>query len=295
MIPKEILRKVRRIEIRSRRLVNEVFAGQYQSVFKGRGMEFDEVREYQPGDDVRSIDWNVTARMGQPFVKKFVEERELTVLFLADVSASNRFGSVGQLKKDLIAEMTAVLAFSAIRNNDRVGLVLFSGEVERYVPPRKGVGHGLRVIREALYHEPRRRDTAVGPALEFLNHVVTRRSVCFLLTDFMFPDAADRLLAIAARRHDVIAVVVSDRREQAWPKSAGLVEFEDLETGERFVRDAADPATRVRLTERAAAQRAALLTRLRRAGIDAIEVSAGEPYDRALVRFFRERERRQRA
>lgn len=295
MIPKEILRKVRRIEIRSRRLVNEVFAGQYQSVFKGRGMEFDEVREYQPGDDVRSIDWNVTARMGQPFVKKFVEERELTVLFLADVSASNRFGSVGQLKKDLIAEMTAVLAFSAIRNNDRVGLVLFSGEVERYVPPRKGVGHGLRVIREALYHEPRRRDTAVGPALEFLNHVVTRRSVCFLLTDFMFPDAADRLLAIAARRHDVIAVVVSDRREQAWPKSAGLVEFEDLETGERFVRDAADPATRTRLTERAAAQRAALLTRLRRAGIDAIEVSAGEPYDRALVRFFRERERRQRA
>jgi uncharacterized protein (DUF58 family) len=294
MIPKEILRKVRRIEIRSRRLVNEVFAGQYQSVFKGRGMEFDEVREYQPGDDVRSIDWNVTARMGQPFVKKFVEERELTVLFLADVSASNRFGSAGQLKKDLIAEMTAVLAFSAIRNNDRVGLVLFSGEVEGYVPPRKGVGHGLRVIREALYHEPRRRDTAVVPALEFLNHVITRRSVCFLLTDFLFPDAADRLLAIAARRHDVIAVVVSDRREQAWPR-AGLVEFEDLETGERFLRDAADPATRKRLVERAAAQRADLLSRLRRAGIDAIEVSAGEPYDRALVRFFRERERRLRA
>jgi uncharacterized protein (DUF58 family) len=294
MIPKEILRKVRRIEIRSRRLVNEVFAGQYQSVFKGRGMEFDEVREYQPGDDVRSIDWNVTARMGQPFVKKFVEERELTVLFLADVSASNRFGSAGQLKKDLIAEMTAVLAFSAIRNNDRVGLVLFSGEVEGYVPPRKGVGHGLRVIREALYHEPRRRDTAVVPALEFLNHVITRRSVCFLLTDFLFPDAADRLLAIAARRHDVIAVVVSDRREQAWPR-AGLVEFEDLETGERFLRDAADPATRKRLVERAAAQREDLLSRLSRAGIDAIEVSAGEPYDRALVRFFRERERRLRA
>ncbi|MBM4154131.1 MAG: DUF58 domain-containing protein [Lentisphaerae bacterium] len=293
MIPKEILRKVRRIEIRSRRLVNEVFAGQYQSVFKGRGMEFDEVREYQPGDDVRSIDWNVTARMGQPFVKKFVEERELTVLFLADVSASNRFGSLGQLKKDLIAEMTAVLAFSAIRNNDRVGLVLFSGEVEAYVPPRKGVGHGLRVIREALFHEPRRRDTAVAPALEFLNHVITRRSVCFLLTDFLFPDAADRLLSIAARRHDVIAVVVSDRREQAWPK-AGLVEFEDLETGERFLRDASDPSTRARLTGRAAAQRADLLSRLRRAGLDAIEVSAGEPYDRALVRFFRERERRQR-
>ena len=293
MIPKEILRKVRRIEIRSRRLVNEVFAGQYQSVFKGRGMEFDEVREYQPGDDVRSIDWNVTARMGQPFVKKFVEERELTVLFLADVSASNRFGSLGQLKKDLIAEMTAVLAFSAIRNNDRVGLVLFSGEVEAYVPPRKGVGHGLRVIREALFHEPRRRDTAVAPALEFLNHVITRRSVCFLLTDFLFPDAADRLLSIAARRHDVIAVVVSDRREQAWPR-AGLVEFEDLETGERFLRDASDPSTRACLTGRAAAQRADLLSRLRRAGLDAIEVSAGEPYDRALVRFFRERERRQR-
>ena len=288
----ELLKKVRRIEIVARRMVDDLFGGQYHSVFRGRGMEFDEVREYQPGDDVRSIDWNVTARMGQPFVKKFVEERELTVLFLADVSASNRFGSVGQLKKDLIAEMTAVLAFSAIRNNDRVGLVLFSGEVECYVPPRKGVGHGLRVIREALYHEPRRRDTAVGPALEFLNHVITRRSVCFLLTDFLFPDAADRLLAIAARRHDVIAVVVSDRREQAWPRTAGLIEFEDLETGERFLRDASDPATRKRLTERAAAQRADLLTRLSRAGIDRIEVSAGEPYDRALVRFFRERERR---
>jgi uncharacterized protein (DUF58 family) len=294
MIPREILRKVRRIEIRSRRLVNEVFAGQYQSVFKGRGMEFDEVREYQPGDDVRSIDWNVTARMGQPFVKKFVEERELTVLFLADVSASNRFGSIGQLKKDLVAEMTAVLAFSAIRNNDRVGLVLFAEDVECYVPPRKGVGHGLRVIREALVHEPRRRGTAVAPALEFLNHVVTRRSVCFLLSDFRFPDAADRLLSVAARRHDLIAVVVSDRREEAWPKDGGLIEFEDLETGERFLRDASHAATRAMLTGEAAAGRAALLSRLRRAGVDTIEVSTdpNEPYDRALVRFFRERERR---
>ncbi|MBU4459304.1 MAG: DUF58 domain-containing protein [Verrucomicrobia bacterium] len=294
MIPREILRKVRRIEIRSRRLVNEVFAGQYQSVFKGRGMEFDEVREYQPGDDVRSIDWNVTARMGQPFVKKFVEERELTVLFLADVSASNRFGSIGQLKKDLVAEMTAVLAFSAIRNNDRVGLVLFSEDIECYVPPRKGVGHGLRVIREALYHEPRHRGTAVVPALEFLNHVITRRSVCFLLSDFRFPDAADRLLSVAARRHDLIAVVVSDRREQAWPKDGGLVEFEDLETGERFLRDASHAGTRATLTGNAATERAALLSRLRRAGIDTIEVSTdpNEPYDRALIRFFRERERR---
>ena len=294
MIPREILRKVRRIEIRSRRLVNEVFAGQYQSVFKGRGMEFDEVREYQPGDDVRSIDWNVTARMGQPFVKKFVEERELTVLFLADVSASNRFGSTVQLKKDLIAEMAAVLAFSAIRNNDRVGLVLFSDEVETYVPPRKGIGHGLRVIREALYHEPRHRGTAVAPALEFLNHVVTRRSVCFLLSDFLFPDSGERLLSIAARRHDLVAVVVSDRREQAWPR-VGLVEWEDAETGARRLLDTSDPATRRALTERAATQRAALLSRLRRAGLDTIEVSAGEPYDRALVRFFRERERRLRA
>lgn len=294
MIPRDILRKVRQIEIRTRHLVNEVFAGQYHSVFKGRGMEFDEVREYLPGDDIRAIDWNVTARMGHPYVKKFVEERELTVMLVADISASNRFGSTPQLKKDLIAELTAVLAFAAIRNNDRVGLALFTDEVECYVPPRKGTSHVLRVVREALVHPPRRRATSVVPALEFLNHVMTRRAVCFLISDFLFPDPAERLLAVTARRHDLIGVVVGDRREQAWPR-AGLVWWEDAETGEARLLDTSDDRTRRALTKRQAVRREALLGRLRRAGIDPIEVTAGESYERALIQFFRERERRMRS
>lgn len=291
MIPRDILRKVRRIEIRSRRLVNDVFAGSYHSVFKGRGMEFDEVRAYQPGDDVRAIDWNVTARMGQPFVKKFIEERELTVVLMADVSASNRFGSRTQLKKDLIAEIAAVLAFSAIRNSDRVGLALFTDRIERFVPPRKGVGHGLRVVRDVLAFEPSGRGTDVGPALEFLHHALTRRAVCFLISDFLFPDPRERRLAAAARRHDLIAVWVSDRREAAWPK-VGLVEWEDAETGERRRVDTSDDAARRRIAEGAVRRRQEWMGRLQRFGIDVIEATAGEPYDRALIRFFRERERR---
>ncbi len=291
MIPRELLRKVRRIELRSRRLVNEVFAGSYHSVFKGRGIEFDEVREYAIGDDVRTIDWNVTARMGQPFVKKYVEERELTVVLVADVSASNRFGSRAQLKRDLIAELAAVLAFSAIRNNDRVGVLLFSEQVERFVPPRKGVAHGLRVIREVLAAEPTRPGTDAGPALEFLNHALHRRAVVFLLSDFLFPDPHARRMAVAARRHDLIAVFVSDRREQAWPR-VGVVEWCDAETGTRHMLDTSNARVRRALTESAAAHRAGWLERLRRIGVDTIEVSTGEPYDRALVRFFRERERR---
>ncbi|MCX7818202.1 MAG: DUF58 domain-containing protein [Kiritimatiellae bacterium] len=293
MIPQELLRKVRRIELRSRRLVNEVFAGSYHSVFKGRGIEFDEVREYTIGDDVRTIDWNVTARMGQPFVKKYVEERELTVVLVADVSASNRFGSRAQLKSDLIAEIAAVLAFSAIRNNDRVGVLLFSNQVERFVPPRKGVAHGLRVIREVLAAEPEQRGTDVGPAVEFLNHALHRRAVVFLLSDFLFPEPRRRALAVAARRHDLIAVIVQDRRELAWPR-AGVVEWWDVESGLCRLVDTSNARVRRQLTEAATAHRRAWLDRLRAVGADAIEVTTGEPYDRALVRFFRERERRQR-
>jgi len=291
MIPRELLRKVRRIELRSRRLVNDVFAGSYHSVFKGRGIEFDEVREYTPGDDVRTIDWNVTARMGQPFVKKYIEERELTVVLVADVSASNRFGSRAQLKRDLIAELAAVLAFSAIRNNDRVGVLLFSEQVERFVPPRKGLAHGLRVIREVLATEPRRVGTDVAPALEFLNHALHRRAVVFLMSDFLFAEPRARLMAVAARRHDLIAIVVGDRREQGWP-CAGIVEWCDAETGRRRLLDTSDRRVRRALSEAATAHRTAWRERLRRIGVDTIEVSTGEPYDRALVRFFRERERR---
>lgn len=291
MIPRELLRKVRRIELRSRRLVNDVFAGSYHSVFKGRGIEFDEVREYTVGDDVRTIDWNVTARMGQPFVKKYVEERELTVVLIVDVSASHHFGSRVQLKRDLIAELAAVLAFSAIRNNDRVGLLMFSEQVERFVPPRKGVAHGLRVIREVLAAEPQRLGTDVGPALEFLTHALHRQAVVFLMSDFLFPDPCVRRMAVAARRHDLIAVIVSDRRELAWPR-VGVVDWQDAETGSRRVLDSSNSQVRRALTELVAAHRTTWLDWLRRMGVDTIQVATGEPYDRALVQFFRERQRR---
>ncbi len=291
MIPREVLRKVRKIEIRSRRLVNEVFAGSYVSVFKGRGMEFDEVREYQIGDDVRAIDWNVTARMGHPYVKKYVEERELTVVLAADVSGSNRFGSLQQLKRDLIAELGAVLALSAIRNNDRVGLVLFTDRVEHHVPARKGSAHGVRVIRDLLAFQPAHLGSELQPALDFLHRGVRRRSVVFLLSDFLFdlPDLAR--FSATARHHDLIAVMVSDRREFAWP-AVGLVEWEDCETARRMWVDTSDPRTRRLFGERAAARRDRWRQLFRKAGVDLIEVETGQPYERALVRFFRERERR---
>ncbi len=291
MIPRDVIRKIRHIEIRTRHRVNDVFAGQYHSVFKGRGMEFQEVREYVPGDDIRTIDWNVTARTGHPFVKKFTEERELTVMVLADVSASHRFGSAGQLKKDLVAELAAVLAFSAIRNNDRVGLVLFAEDVECFVPPGKGPSHVLRVIRDALYHEPHGRGTRVTPALDFLNRVTTRRTVTFLVSDFLFEEDYARALAVSARRHDLVAVAVGDRREQAWP-AVGLVSWEDTETGRRFLVDTSDAATRRRFTAEQSRRRSERLDTLRRAGVDQVEVTTGEPYERALLRFFRERGRR---
>ncbi len=292
MIPREILRKVRRIEIRTRHRVNDVFAGRYHSVFKGRGMEFDEVRAYQPGDDVRAIDWNVTARLGHPFIKKFVEERELTVMLLADVSASHRFGSRVQLKKDLVAEMAAVLAFAAVRNNDRVGLILFAEDVEVFVPPAKGSTHVLRLVREALTHEPRRPGTRVGPAVEFLNRVTPRRTVAFLISDFIFPrEETPRVLRVTARRHDLIALRVSDRREQAWPR-AGVVRWRDPESGVARLLDTSDPRVRRALTRAHAAWTGALRDALRAIRVDLIEVETGEAFERAFLRFFQARERR---
>jgi uncharacterized protein (DUF58 family) len=291
MIPRDVIRKIRHIEIRTRRAVNDVFAGQYHSVFKGQGMEFQEVREYVPGDDIRAIDWNVTARTGHPYVKEFVEERELTVMLLADVSASNRFGSAAQLKKDLVAEMTAVLAFSAVRNNDRAGLILFTDEVECHVPPRKGASHVLRVIREALYHRPRRAGTRLSPALDYLHHVCPRRAVAFLISDFLCAEDYERPLAVAARRHDLVAIVVGDRREQSWPR-AGLVRWQDAETGRTVLADTSDSATRRALTARQAARRAERNALFRRHGIDAVEVATGAPYEKELIKFFRARERR---
>jgi uncharacterized protein (DUF58 family) len=291
VIPKDILKKIRRIQIRTRHQVSDVFSGHYHSVFKGQGMEFQEVREYVPGDEIRTIDWNVTARMGHPYVKKFIEEREMTVMLLVDISASNDFGSTAQWKKDLAAELAALLAFSATQNNDRVGLILFTDDVEHVVPPRKGISHVARLIRDVLYFEPKRRGTALKPALDFLNHIASRRTVTFLISDFLTHEDLQRTLAVTARRHDLIGVLVGDPREQVWPR-AGLIEWQDAETGERLLVDTSDPHTRRRWAAHQAGRRRETLEAMRRAGLDSIEVFAGEPYEKALMKFFRMREAR---
>jgi len=290
MIPREILKQIRRIEIRTKRLVNDVFSGEYQSVFKGRGIEFTEVREYLPGDDVRAIDWNVTARMGHPYIKKYDEERELTIMFLVDASASGSFGTVNRLKRELAAELCALLAFSATRNNDRVGLVIFSDRIEKVVPPEKGRRHVLRVIRELLYHRPEGRGTDMAGALDYLTSVVRRHAVVFLVSDFLGADCRQRL-AVAGRRFDLIAVEVTDPRETELP-DAGLVEMEDPETGERAVVDTSSARVRTAFRERAAALREDRLRTFRKLGIDSIPVSTDRPYVEPLERFFRMRARR---
>ena len=290
MLPRETLRKIRRIEIRTRRAVQDVFAGRYHSVFKGQGMEFEEVREYQPGDDIRAIDWNVTARTGTPFVKKYREERELTLMLLVDVSASNRYGSGAQLKRDLAAEVAATLAFSAIANQDRVGLILFSDRVEKFVKPAKGVPHILRLISEVLEAAPQSRGSDLGPALQYLNRVIRRRSVAFLVSDFRAP-LHPQLLRVTARRHDLVSLVVGDPRERELAP-AGLLDLTDAETGRRVLVDTSSPAVRRVYAARQAARRAELLDQLRAARSDAIELWTDRPYDRELVRFFRQREAR---
>ncbi len=293
MIPKVIFKKIRRIQIRTRHMVSDVFSGHYHSVFKGQGMEFHEVREYVPSDDIRAIDWNVTARMGHPFVKKYIETREMTVMLMVDISASQRFGSTPQFKKDLAAELTALLAFSAVQNNDRVGLILFTDTVEHYIAPTKGISHVLRLIRDVLYVEPRRRGTKLKPALDFLNRVTPRRAVTFLISDFYFDEPLKTMLSVTARRHDLIALLIGDQREQTWP-CAGLIEWEDAETGRRFLIDTSSERTRHRFRMRQTARRRETLEMLRKSGIDSVEMVAGEAYDKALIRFFRMRERRMR-
>lgn len=289
--PGEILRKIRRIELRTRRLVDASFAGAYQSVFKGRGMNFEEVREYSPGDEIRTIDWNVTARMNTPYVKKFTEEREMTVMLLVDVSASGSYGSVSNSKRELAAEVASILAFSAIQNNDKVGLVLFSDEVELFIPPKKGRLHTLRVIREMLYFEPRRRGTDLAGALEYLNKVISRRAVVFVISDFMSADFS-KPLTIAAKRHDVVAMPVIDPGEEELPP-VGILTLEDAETGEQI-----DINTSSRAVANAYAaieeRRHADLTRLlRQRRIDSIPLRTDRDYLMALRSFFETRERRQ--
>jgi uncharacterized protein (DUF58 family) len=291
VIPREILRKVRRIEISTRGLVNEVFSGEYHSVFKGRGMNFAEVREYQYGDDIRSIDWNVTARTGAPFVKVFEEERELTVMLLVDVSASGDFGTRERLKGEIAVEICALLAFSAIKNNDKVGLVVFSDHVEKFVPPRKGRRHVLRVLRELLYHRPQGRGTDIAAALDYLNRVQRKRAVTFLVSDFR-DEGFEKALAVAGRRHDLVAIRMSDARERQLP-ALGLLDLEDPETGERIVVNTSAPGFQAAFTDEADGARKRLDRTLRRSMVDVVDIETGEPYEKPLMRFFRERARRQ--
>ena len=292
MIPREILKQVRRIEISTRGLVNEVFSGEYHSVFKGRGMNFAEVREYQYGDDIRSIDWNVTARTGSAFVKVFEEERELTVMLVVDVSASGDFGTRERLKGEVAVEICALLAFSAIKNNDKVGLIIFSDRIEKFVPPRKGRRHVLRVLRELLYHRPEGRGTDITAALEYLTHVQRKKAVAFLVSDFR-DDGFDRALAIAGRRHDLIAVRVGDERERELPP-LGLLELEDPETGERVIVNTSNLEFRTAFGDHVERKRVELDRTFRRSKVDVIDIETGRPYVKPLMLFFQDRARRRR-
>jgi len=290
MIPREYLKKIRQIEIRTNKLAQDLLAGAYHSVFKGRGMDFEEVREYQAGDDVRNIDWNVTARTGVPHIKKHREERELTVMILVDVSASDQLGSGVQTKKELAAEIASVFAFSANRAGDKAGLLLYSDKVESFIPPRKGRSHVFRLIREILYYRPSGRGTSLKAALDHFNLVVTRSAVVFIVSDFL--DAGyERALRVTNQKHDTIAVSVFDRREMELP-DVGAILLEDAETGEVVEVNTADKALRARFAAEAADTRARRRKWLQKSGLDIIEVETGASYQRELKKFFERRIRR---
>lgn len=290
MDTREILKKVRLIEIKTRGMVNQIFSGEYHSVFKGRGIEFSEVREYQYGDDIRSIDWNVSARFNHPFVKIFEEERELTVMLLVDFSGSGNFGTSRQLKSEIAAEICAVLAFSAIKNNDKVGLVLFTDRIETFVPPKKGRAHILRIIRELLSFQPQGTGTNIRQALEYFNHVNKKRTIAFIISDFI-DDGYDRILRIIARRHDVIGVELADPREEQLSNS-GIIKFRDAETGKDRWIDTGDPAVRREFAWYWKTLRAERRTMFLRSKVDAIHIRVDRPYVKPIVDFFKMRERR---
>ena len=290
MLTKEILKQVRQIEIKTKGLVNQVFSGEYHSVFKGRGMEFSEVREYQFGDDIRSIDWNVTARLGHPFIKIFEEERELTVILIVDLSGSLIFGSIDKTKQQIAAELSAILAFSALKNSDKVGLILFTDKIEKFVPPRKGRKHVLRIIREVLSFAPEGKSTNIKVALEYMNNAIKKKSIAFLISDFM-DSGYEKILRIVSRKHDLVGIVLNDTRENKIPKM-GLVKFTDAETGsERWI-DTGNKQVQFlfrQMRERNIAKRKTLFISSR---LDSIEVDTGQNYIKPLVQFFRMRERR---
>ena len=295
---KAVMSNMRQLEIRTRRLVNDSLAGSYHSVFKGRGMDFDEVREYSPGDEVRTIDWNVTARAGRTFVKKFTEERELTILLLVDISASGNFGSSALSKRDLAAELASVLAFSAIRNSDKVGLLLYTDRVERYLPPKKGRRHVLRVVRDILYHAPQGKGTDTVKALDVVNHVSHRRAIVFLISDFESPGepeatraALRRAMRQTNRRHDLIAVHVEDPHEKELP-DVGILALEDAESGEIIELDTASAAVRKLFKDMSLERGRRLVSDFRSEGVDTLQLQTDMPYMPALQRFFKTRERK---
>ncbi len=292
MLPAEVMRQIRRLQLRARRAVQTLLGGEYHSVFKGTGLSFEEVREYQPGDDVRSIDWNVTARMGTPFIKRFVEERELTVLLAVDVSGSQRFGTQRHTKRAVAAEVAALVAFSAVANNDRVGLIAVSDEVERFIPPAKGAKHALRVLRDILFYEPRRPGTSLKTAFDFLNQALTRRAIVFFVSDWL-DEGYDAAFRLAARKHDLIAVRVTDPREETLP-AVGLLEVEDAETGKHLLIDTRRASVREAFATAADERRAAFQSLARSGKVDLIEVTTDGAHFDALVKFFRLRESRRR-
>lgn len=290
MSNQDLQHKIRHIQITARKAVSDILAGEYHSVFKGRGMEFDEVRPYQPGDDVRTIDWNVTARTGEPHIKRYVEERELTILFVVDLSASGAFGSGGRLKNEVAAELCGLLAFAAIRNNDKAGLIAFSDDIELFIPAKKGPRHALRLVRDILHLRPRGRGTDLNAALNYLARVQKKRAVLFLISDFRAPDFSKALRA-TARRHDVIAISITDRAELTLPK-AGLLRLVDNESGQVRVIDTSSATVRRRYQALAAERRADLARFLKKQAIDHIPLVTDDDYVVDLVRFFRARERR---
>ena len=289
---REVIKKVRQIEVRTKRLVTDSLAGQYHSVFKGRGMNFDSVREYAPGDEVRTLDWNVTARAGQPFVKKFVEERELTLLLMVDVSGSGDFGSSDQSKRELAAEIASVLAFSAVKNSDKVGLLLFSDQIELYVPPRKGRRHVLRIVREVLSFEPAHRGTDISGALDFVNRILKRSAIVFLLSDFQTGGAPSndlrRAMRQANQRHDLVAMPIEDARERFLP-DLGIVAIEDAETGDLVELDTTNPLVRNRFAELAGQRADELRGALNAEAVDSLRLETGQPYVPELMAFFKNR------
>ena len=290
MLPKEVLRKIRRIEITTSKLATDFLSGQYESVFKGRGIEFDEVREYMPGDEIRSIDWNVTARMGSPFIKKYVEERQLTVMLLLDASSSSSFGTTKRFKKELAAEVSAVLAFAAIQHNDRIGLIIFTDRIEKFVPPRKGLHHVLRVVREALAFAPKGKGTDIAGALRYLDNVTTRRAVTFVISDFLAKDFK-KPLSIANKKHDIVAITITDPREGQLP-NAGIIELVDAETGRPYMIDTASAKVREKYANRAGQLRDERTKLFGSVGVDHIDISTDRSYIEEFIKFFRMRKRR---